>query len=140
MNFTGYQPMKSRDLFCTDIPDVGPTVIALDAVQDDLRDMALEVRILRDVGQADDNDDLEQNTETYIAPKKYRSGTLDFEYNFAKKGKFIGLVKARADEGWEYVARFPFFRRPNPRQGHDCGVLFGRDRRGRRWRMVEKIL
>ena len=82
--------------------------MVLDAIQDDLRDMALEIRILRDVGQADDNDDLERNTETYIAPKKYKSGTLDFEYNFARKGKFIGLVKARSDEGREYVSRFPF--------------------------------
>lgn len=109
MNFTGYQPLKSRDQFCDDIPDFGPTIIVLDAVQDELRDMALEIRILRDVGQANDNDNLEQNTETYVAPKKYKTGTLNFEYNFPKKGKFIGLVKARNDDGSkEYVSRFPF--------------------------------
>lgn len=108
MNFTGYQPLKSREVFCDDIPDVGPTIIVLDAVQDELRDMALEIRILRDVGQSDDNENLEQNTETYVAPKKYRTGTLNFEYNFTQKGKFIGLVKAKADDGREYVSRFPF--------------------------------
>jgi hypothetical protein len=108
MNFTGYQPLKSREQFCDDIPDVGPTIIVLDAVQDELRDMSLEIRILRDVGQTDDNENLEQNTETYVPPKKYRTGTLNFEYNFANKGKFIGLVKAKADDGREYVSRFPF--------------------------------
>lgn len=108
MNFTGYQPLKSREVFCDDIPDVGPTIIVLDAVQDELRDMTLEIRILRDIGQTDDNENLEQNTETYVAPKKYRTGTLNFEYNFAQKGKFIGLVKAKADDGREYVSRFPF--------------------------------
>lgn len=108
MNFTGYQPLKSRDVFCDDIPDVGPTIVVLDAVQAELRDMALEIRILRDVGQANDNENLAQNTETYVAPKKYRTGTLNFEYNFAQKGKFIGLVKATGDDGREYVSRFPF--------------------------------
>jgi hypothetical protein len=108
MNFTGYQPLKSREVFCDDIPDVGPTIIVLDAVQDELRDMTLEIRILRDVGQGDDAENLEANTETYVPPKKYRTGTLNFEYNFAQKGKFIGLVKAKADDGREYVSRFPF--------------------------------
>jgi hypothetical protein len=108
MNFTGYQPLKSREVFCDDIPDVGPTIIVLDAVQDELRDMTLEIRILRDVGQTDDNENLEANTETYVPPKKYRTGTLNFEYNFKEKGKFIGIVKAKADDGREYVSRFPF--------------------------------
>lgn len=109
MNFTGYQPLKSREQFCDDIPDVGPTIIVLDAVQDELRDMNLEIRILRDVGQSSDDENLEQNTETYVPPKKYRTGTLNFEYDFKNKGKFIGLVKARNDDGAkEYVSRFPF--------------------------------
>jgi hypothetical protein len=109
MNFTGYQPLKSREQFCDDIPDVGPTIIVLDAVQDELRDMNLEIRILRDVGQRSDEVNLEQNTETYVPPKKYRTGTLNFEYNFAEKGKFIGLVKASSDDGAKvYVSRFPF--------------------------------
>jgi hypothetical protein len=109
MNFTGYQPLKSREQFCDDIPDVGPTIIVLDAVQDELRDMNLEIRILRDVGQKSDEENLEQNTETYVPPKKYRAGTLNFEYDFGQKGKFIGLVKARSDDGTkEYVSRFPF--------------------------------
>jgi hypothetical protein len=109
MNFTGYQPLKSREQFCDDIPDVGPTIIVLDAVQDELRDMNLEIRVLRDVGQKSDEENLEQNTETYVPPKKYRTGTLNFEYNFAEKGKFIGLVKATSDDGAKvYVSRFPF--------------------------------
>ena len=36
MSFTGYQPIKSRETFCDDIPDVGPTIIVLDAQQDEL--------------------------------------------------------------------------------------------------------
>ena len=101
--------MKSREQFCDDIPDVGPTIIVLDAQQDELHDMMLEIRILRNVGQTDDNENLEANTEVYVAPKKYRTGTLNFEYNFANKGNFIGLVKASNESGTkEYVSRFPF--------------------------------
>jgi len=109
MSFTGYQPLKSRETFCDDIPDAGPTIITLDAQQDELRDMNLEMRVLRDVGQKDDNENLEANTEYFSPPKKYKTGTLTFDHNFAKEGKFIGLVKAKSDDGTkEYVARFPF--------------------------------
>ncbi len=109
MSFTGYQPLKSREQFCDDIPDAGPTIITLDAQQDELRDMNLEMRVLRDVGQSNDNDNLEGNTEYYSPPKKYKTGTLTFDHNFPVQGKFIGLVKARSDDGAkEYIARFPF--------------------------------
>lgn len=109
MSFTGYQPLKSREQFCDDIPDAGPTIITLDAQQDELREMNLEMRVLRDVGQKDDNENLEANTEYFSAPKKYKTGTLTFDHNFANEGKYIGIVKARSDDGSkEYVARFPF--------------------------------
>lgn len=109
MSFTGYQPLKSREQFCDDIPDAGPTIITLDAQQDELRDMNLEMRVLRDVGQKDDNENLEANTEYYSPPKKYKTGTLTFDHNFVNEGKYIGIVKARSDDGTkEYIARFPF--------------------------------
>jgi hypothetical protein len=109
MSFTGYQPLKSREQFCDDIPDAGPTIITLDAQQDELREMNLEMRVLRDVGQKDDGENLEANTEYYSAPKKYKTGTLTFDHNFANEGKYIGIVKAKSDDGSkEYVARFPF--------------------------------
>ena len=109
MSFTGYQPLKSREQFCDDIPDAGPTIITLDAQQDELREMNLEMRVLRDVGQKDDSENLEANTEYFSPPKKYKTGTLTFDHNFANEGKDIGIVKARSDDGSkEYVARFPF--------------------------------
>lgn len=109
MSFTGYQPQKSREQFCDDIPDVGSTIIVLDAQQDELRDMALDIRVLRNVGQQNDNENLEANTEVYVPAKRYKSGTLNFEYDFKKKGNFIGLVSAKSDDGAKvYVSRFPF--------------------------------
>jgi hypothetical protein len=109
MTFTGYQPQKSREQFCDDIPDIGPTIIVLDAQQNELRDMTLDIRVLRNVGQKTDEENQEANTEIYVKPKKYNTGTLNFEYDFKTKGNFIGLVTARSDNGSKvYVSRFPF--------------------------------
>lgn len=109
MTFTGYQPLKSREQFCDDIPDAGPTIITLDAQQDELRDMNLEMRVVKDIGQKDPSENAESNTEYYSAPKKYRTGTLTFEHNFPVEGKFIGVVTAKSDDGSkEYKAVFPF--------------------------------
>lgn len=120
LSFTGYQPEKTYDKFCDDIPGSGRTVIVLDAEQssaganaageansNDLRDMAIDFRVLRNVGQAGDEVNMEQNTEVYMPPKKYPTGTLHFEHNF-KDGNYIGLVSAKNDHGQVFVSRFPF--------------------------------
>jgi len=121
MNFTGYQPAtKGQETFCDDIPDAGRTIIVLDVEQmsagaadntvnlNELRDMAIDFRVLKNVGQAKDEDNMQQNTEIYIAPKKYPGGTLHFEHDFKNHGKFIGLLSAADDHGRVYVSRFPF--------------------------------
>ena len=53
MTFTGYQPLEIAGAVLQRCP-AGPTIIVLDAQQDELRDMALEIQILRNVGQKDD--------------------------------------------------------------------------------------
>ena len=121
MNFSGYQPeTQSYQQFCDDIPDVGRTVIVLDVEQlsggsaqggvnlNDLRNMAIDFRVLRNVGQASDDVDMEKNTEVYMPAKKYPGGTLHFEHDFKEKANYIGLVTATDDHGRSYVSRFPF--------------------------------
>ncbi|SFK27292.1 hypothetical protein [Methylocapsa palsarum] len=120
LSFTGYQPQNTYSQFCDDIPDRGKTVIVLDAEQssagtgasgaansNELRDMMIDFRVLKNVGQAKDEDDMEKNTEVYLQPKKYPSGTLTFQHDF-EKGNFIGLVTATNDHGQVFVSRFPF--------------------------------
>jgi hypothetical protein len=48
--FTGYQPKLSRELFCQTIFTFGETVIVLDAQQDPLRDLKLDIRVVRGTG------------------------------------------------------------------------------------------
>ncbi len=105
MHFTGYQPENSQEQeFCEDIPNVGRTVVALDYIDEALRPMTTEVRIIRDTGSEDNLDEI---TIFHIEPKVYSNGSVTFEYDFPAEGKFVGLVTIRENDT-EYVSRFPF--------------------------------
>jgi hypothetical protein len=105
MHFTGYQPdSEGSKEFCEDIPDIGRTVVALDATDDALRAMPIEVRLIRDTG---DQSNLDAVTILHMPPKVYSAGSVTFEYTFDKPGKFVGIVTAM--NGKEaIVSQFPF--------------------------------
>ena len=104
MHFTGYQPDNSRNKeFCEDIPATGRTVVVLDYMEDALRPLTTEVRVIRDTGS---EQDLQAITVLHLPPKVYPAGTVNFEYNFDKPGKFVGLVTVGGPK--ELVSRFPF--------------------------------
>ena len=105
MHFTGYQPEATGTKeFCEDIPVVGHTIVAFDAIDPPLRTVPLEVRVIRDTG---DEHDLEAITVLHLQPKVYPSGSVTFEHDFTEPGKFVGLVMTSDDKG-QYVSRFPF--------------------------------
>ena len=90
MHFTGYQPDNTRNKeFCEDIPSTGRTVVVLDYMEDALRPMTTEVRVIKDTGS---EQDLQAITILHLPPKVYPAGSVNFEYNFEQPGKFIGLV------------------------------------------------
>jgi len=104
MHFTGYQPEQSQaKQFCEDIPGTGNTVVVLDYIEQELRPLPTEVRIIRDTGS---EENLEAITVLHLPPKVYPNGSVNFEYNFDKPGKFVGLVTV--GEKKEYLSRFPF--------------------------------
>lgn len=101
MHFTGYQPRSAGGReFCEDIPSTGLTIIVLDYIDEQLRDLPVDVRIIRDTG---DESDLERVTVFYLPPAVYPRGTLSVEYSFPEPGRFVGLVSAG-----EHLSRFPF--------------------------------
>ncbi len=121
MNYNSYLPeTQFSGPFCRDIPAARRALIVLDVEQNsggmgftsdfynELRDMAIDFRILRNVGQVEAEDNTEENTEAYLSPQKYPMGTLLFEHVFSKTGNFIGLVTARDHHGRVFVSRFPF--------------------------------
>jgi hypothetical protein len=104
MHFTGYQPDSTRNKeFCEDIPATGRTVVVLDYMEDALRPLPTEVRVIRDTGS---EQDLQAITVLHLPPKVYPSGSVNFEYNFDKPGKFVGLVTVGGKV--EHISRFPF--------------------------------
>jgi len=77
MHFTGYQPDSTQEKeFCEDIPAIGRTVVALDYIEEALRPLPTEVRIIRDTGAPDAGKDgnLDAITILHIPPKVYPNG------------------------------------------------------------------
>jgi len=109
MNFTGYLPEASKNEFCEDIPSTGPMIMVLDAEQQELRDMKIELRIVKDVGGEDrENENLDAVTVAYQPPKIYPTGTVNFEHDFKEGGYFVGIVTVTGDHGERWMSRFPF--------------------------------
>ncbi len=106
ITFSFYQPTQSRSQFCEDIPETGPTTIVIDTMQDELRDMMVEIRVV----EADPNgDDAAAPTEAYLPPARFQTGVIQLEHDFKNKGDYVALVRARSADGRkEYNARFAF--------------------------------
>ena len=118
-HFTGYIPdRRATQEFCEDIPDIGRAIFAIDFINDELRRMQTDFRIIRDVNNvgiratyADlgTKQDIEQATIFYKAPETLSTGTFNVSHTFPEKGHFIGIVTARHPEtGKEYISVFPF--------------------------------
>jgi hypothetical protein len=109
MHFIGYQRSGEEQEFCEDIANTGPTVIGLSPVSPELRDMAIGLRVIRDVGgEANEKGDLDAITVAKVEPKVYRNGIFTFEHDFKDAGRYVGIVTVRDDLGNEWVSRFPF--------------------------------
>jgi len=106
ITFSFYQPTQSRSQFCKDVPETGPTTIVVDTMQDELRDMMVELRIV----EADPNgDEGAATTEAYLPPARFQAGVIQLDHDFKKKGDYVALVRARSVDGRkEYNARFAF--------------------------------
>jgi hypothetical protein len=118
MHFTGYQPEQSgAQEFCEDIPAVGPAIVVLDAVDNALRDMPIELIILRDTQRLGNQAKFEElggepaiaaATVARVPAAIHPSGSLTLQYPFKEAGRYIGLVRAQPSVGGEVVAVFPF--------------------------------
>lgn len=131
VHFIGYQRKGEPQEFCADIAQTGPTVIALSALEADrlpdnyivqnqapvaapaapsvdLREMALGVRIIEEVGEEKEKADIGAATVYYAPPKIHRNATLTFEHDFQKAGHYVAIITVVDREGREWSARFPF--------------------------------
>jgi hypothetical protein len=130
VHFIGYQRTGEPQEFCQDIAQTGPTVIALSALEDrlpdnyivqnqapaaapaspsvDLREIAIGVRIVEDVGEEKEKADIGAVTTYYAPPKLHRNATMTFEHDFRKAGHYVAIITVADRDGQEWSARFPF--------------------------------
>ncbi|HXY57680.1 MAG TPA: hypothetical protein VEH76_03780 [Methylocystis sp.] len=110
LSFSAFQE-ASNDNFCRELPLVGKTILVFDTEEAELRDMTIDIRILRDAGQADWRERLEANTVLAPPPQKYlaNGGTTSLVHDFAQEGNYIAVIRARSDDGVrDYIGQYAF--------------------------------
>ena len=108
MFFTGYDPTNPMKRYCEDVPNVGYTVITLDIAHPYMREMKIELRIMRDIGETDDQSALAQATLAHLPPQLYPAGNLSVPITFTESGMYVGIVTLDGPHGEHWTARFPF--------------------------------
>jgi len=118
-HFTGYLPQeRATQEFCEDIPIATQSIFVIDFISDELREMELDFRIIRDVNEigvtatlADLGGEqaIKDATTYYAEPKLYHKGVMNIRHNFTQDGGYIGIVNAHHIEtGLKYTSVFPF--------------------------------
>ncbi len=109
MYFSGYQPAAAqRKRFCEDVPATGETIFAMDFAQDEMREMKTDFRIVKDVGEENEQAQINEITVAYLPPRIYPKGTVSMTHDFAEAGNYAGIVTVDGPHGQHWVARFPF--------------------------------
>lgn len=107
MKFVSMQPKKNIERECAALPDIGPSVIVLDAADNELRDMNWDIRILR--GGPEKEADPEADLVRKLPAQKYRNGMVNFDHDFKAADNYQLYVKLTSDDGAKsYVGRHGF--------------------------------
>jgi hypothetical protein len=108
MKFVAMQPKKSIDRECVALPDIGPSVIVLDAADSELRDMNWDIRVLR-AKSPDSQPDPEADAVSRLPVQKFRNGMVNFDQNFKEPGNYVLYAKLTSDDGARsFEGRHPF--------------------------------
>ncbi len=107
MKFVAMQPKQHIDRECLALPGVSPSVIVLDAGDNELREMNWDIRLLR--GAPEKASDPEADLVTKLPTQKYRNGMVNFDQEFPGAGNYVLYVKLTSDDGKKsYVGQHPF--------------------------------
>ncbi|MGA8170606.1 MAG: hypothetical protein WB816_07220 [Methylocystis sp.] len=99
MKFVASQPKSTVERFCDAIPDTGPAVIALDAPDSELREMIWDIRILRDKGKPEGEEDRDADSVFRLPPEKHGNGMVNFDAYLRDAGDYILLVELVSADG-----------------------------------------
>jgi len=106
--FSAYDPQKPRKRYCEEAPRTGVTVFAIDFAQSEMREMKVDFRILRDIGENADPAAIEAATLAHAPSKTHLTGSLSLAYDFKEPGEYAGLVTVDGPHGERWTAYFPF--------------------------------
>lgn len=98
IEIAGYHPDAPRDKYCDEFPTDGPLMLTFDLVDDALRAVPIELRILREDGA----------TEAALPPRLYASGIISVGHDFRTAGRYVVELSSPGEGGARQVARFPF--------------------------------
>ncbi|MFH0351861.1 MAG: hypothetical protein ACHBMF_08055 [Chromatiales bacterium] len=111
LNFNAYQAATGSNRFCEDIPLTGPTVLTLDFVDAELRQMPAEARLLEVESwpaALDGSSDGKALVLQRLPSKTYSSGLIEIDHTFKGPGYFVEVVSIEAPGGKKHLLRFPF--------------------------------
>jgi hypothetical protein len=109
VQISAYQPDVSQDKYCEELPSAGKTIFVFDLSAPRMRDLPVEIRIVKDpMIPISASADLANLTAAYVAPKIYKNGTISVEHDFEESGHFIALVSLTEENGEKKTARFKF--------------------------------
>lgn len=105
-----YMPDRSRDRFCSDFPATGRIILTIDLVAERLRELPVEVRIVREKGRRPltEEDDLGAATVAYFAPRLYPGGAVPVEHVFDEAGDYAAFITVTEASGAKRTTRFGF--------------------------------
>ena len=103
-HFTGYQPEHNpQDSYCGEMPATGRTIVVLDYLDRNLRELPVELSIMK---RSETDSGMNSQIVLHIPPATYPSGSLSFEHNFDSPGEYVGILTVGDDQKTQ--ARFEF--------------------------------
>lgn len=109
IGIVAYMPDRSRDRFCGEFPAAGRIVLTVDLVATRLRDLPIEVRIVREPkGPLGEEDDLAPHTVGFVEPRKYPGGAVVVDHDFTESGDYALFITVTEESGVRRTTRFGF--------------------------------
>lgn len=104
-----YMPDRSRDRFCAEFPATGRIILSIDLVAERLRELPVEVRIVKEPGRPlSEEDDLGPFTVAYAPPRLYPGGAVAVEHVYAESGNYAAFISVTESSGAKRTTRFGF--------------------------------
>jgi hypothetical protein len=104
-----YMPDRSRDRFCGEFPATGRIIFTIDLIAARLRDLPIDVRIVKEPSKAlTEEDDLEPFTVAFFEPRRYPAGAVTVEHVFAESGEYAAFITVTEASGNRRTTRFGF--------------------------------